>query len=57
MSSKVDKIIEELEKEKKERELRKGSKRDVGKMHPHIEESRKHWNYDVGMDADDNLLD
>lgn len=53
MSRKVDKIIAELEKEKKERELRKNAKRDVDKMHPHIEESRKHWNYDVGMEQDE----
>ena len=39
---KLDKILKEIEKEK-------GKKKDPLKQHPHIIESRRHWDWDVGM--------
>jgi len=40
--NKVDKILKEIEK-------LKDKKKDPLKQHPHIIESRRHWDWDVGM--------
>ena len=40
--NKVEKILKEIEKIK-------DKKKDRLKQHPHIIESRRHWDWDVGM--------